>query len=242
MTNPISTAISADGLVGVDEAGRLWLGRVESDGEICYSSSSSKQDVRGMTCAICCRGWEPTVESFEDQSFWRLIDEVVHESCLIRHIGFAERAELGAAIVSARIPHTRLKPIWNGYYAEGYDPKRDRWCLKPWYWTRVITDFDVDPPDDHARSRAEALQRLGHRPDLISITVGWRTKVIALEVRGEGRQTLPWWSDAERAFAEENVTKSFDEKSVELHAYGYEKLREYLSQIATIGNLRRPGH
>lgn len=238
MTNPITRPITPDGLVGFDdERHGVWVGTVDWAGELRFALH---RDVRGHICEICNHAWTMTADAFADQTVWHLTDRTVHKTCLIRHCGFVEREELGNAIVSARIPHIGLKPISNGYYAEGYDVRRDPWAAKPWYWTRVITDFDNDAIDRDATSRVEALERLGYKPDLISIVVGWRKRVIALELSGQGNQTLPWWEEARRAFEPEDVTKSFSEKSVELHCYGYAKLRDYLDRIATIGNLRRP--
>lgn len=239
MTNPITKPITPDGLAGFDDDGHLWLGTVDWTDELRFSCGAY-HDVRDRVCEICNHGWALTAEALADQAFWNLTDSMVHKTCLIRHCGLVEREELGSAIVSARIPHIGLKPIWNGYYTEGYDVRRDPWAAKPWYWTRVITDFANDAVDRDATSRVEALERLGFKPDLISIVVGWRKRVIALEVSGQGNQTLPWWDEARREFESEDVTKSFDEKHIALHCYGYAKLRDYLDRIAAVGNLRRP--
>jgi hypothetical protein len=237
-TNPITSPITPDGLVGFCDRGQLWIGEVEwGSGDLIFRCRG-RQDVREMTCAICRRGWGLDAESFGDQSRWDLINETVHLTCLIRHLGLVERDCFRSALIGARIPNIGLKPIANGLYVAGYDPRRDPWCLKPWYWTRVLTSRDEAPPGRDVQTRVEAMQALGHNPSIISITLGWRKSVASIEVAGEGYQQLHWWEDAEREFKDENVTKHFNAKSVGLHAGGFAVVTDYLTRLARVADLQ----
>lgn len=45
-----------------------------------------------------------------------LIDEYVHQSCLARHLGFVQRADVFRAICDTGIRFEKLIPISNGYW------------------------------------------------------------------------------------------------------------------------------
>lgn len=122
--------ITQDGLVGYDQRGQLMLCAVDAlDDSRTYRGI---RDVRDKTCALCLHGWDTTGPAMSDQCFWTLIEETVHESCLVRHDGFVERQEFFSALVGARIRFRGLATIPNGYWSS------DRSAAKPWYTAELI--------------------------------------------------------------------------------------------------------
>jgi hypothetical protein len=120
--------LTNDGEVGYDKFNQLIWRRRQSDyiGSD-YLVSNFIADVRGKTCLICGRGWELTGKSMGDQLFWRLAEENVHQSCMIRYEGLGERERYYAALYGVT-KFRGLKPIENGYWSSG-----DPWSAKPWY-------------------------------------------------------------------------------------------------------------
>lgn len=86
-----------------------------------------------------------------------------------------------------------------------YWPKAYPEHTKPWYETELL-DYPV------------------------ILTIGYRKRVIEISVEGDW---LPW--EAFRTtFEKEDVTKDFDPKKMLVHAWGNEKMREYLVRIAEV--------
>jgi hypothetical protein len=83
----------------------------------------------GMTCLICCRGWDLTGASLADQYRWSLTESYVHRTCLDRHIGLTERAIYHDALCNAQIRFATLEPVPNRYTGEP---------LRPWYQAHAI--------------------------------------------------------------------------------------------------------
>lgn len=192
----IKKFITDDKRVGYDEFNQLMLATRDGDNTSYHMIS----DLRRQKCALCLRGWEATGESLADQTHWRLTDAYVHQTCLMRHIGFVERSEIYDAVCGARLRFGGLVPIENRYWPKAY-PESTR----PWYETKLL-DYPV-------------LLTVGHRKNVIEITV-------------EG-DWLP--SEALReAFEKADVTKEFAPKIVLIHAWGNEKMREYLTTIAKV--------
>lgn len=162
------------------------------------------KDVRRDKCVICDRGWEASGPSMGDQLHWDLTKSHVHRSCSIRHEGLCERKEIWSAIVGARIQFSGLHPIENGYW-----PKGDPWSAKPWYEAE-LTGFPV------------------------KLVIGTRKRVINIEVRSQGGIKLDWWERAKEMFKDENTTKELSPNVVLIHAWGTEKMRSYVKQIAEI--------
>lgn len=187
--------VTADGMVGYDGFGQFVLTMLTKHGRV----TTHIADVREKTCAICTYGWAPTGLAMEDQHRWGLIDDFVHRSCLVRHMGFVERAEISDAIYAARIRHHGLRVRENGYSC-------DEWA-RPWYYAELI-DFPV------------------------RLDIGWRKRVISIELRPQGGTELEWWSAAQDVFADESSTKDFGADLVLLHAWGYEKAKDYLKRLA----------
>jgi hypothetical protein len=161
-------------------------------------------DVRREKCIICDRGWEATGPSMGDQLYWDLTKSHVHRSCSIRHEGLCERQQIWSAIVGAKIRFGGLLPISNGYW-----PHSDPWSAKPWYEAELL-DFPV------------------------RFVVGARKRVLNIEVHAQGGTKLDWWERAEEMFKDEDVTKEFSSRMVLIHAWGTEKMRQYVKQIADL--------
>lgn len=150
----IVRTITEDGLVGFDQFDQLTLCSI--DERRGWTSYTHIADVRGKTCAICNRGWEPTGPSLSDQYLWSLLDEHVHLSCLARHLSLIERDAVFWAICDARIRFKRLYVDPNGYYLQ-----EDPWGkYRPWYRAELL---------DHP----------------YSLLVGMRKRVWSIELRGE---------------------------------------------------------
>lgn len=93
----IKKFITDDKRVGYDKFNQLMLATRDGDNTSYHMIS----DLRRQKCELCLRGWEATGESLADQTRWRLTDAYVHETCLMRHIGFVERSEIHGAICGA---------------------------------------------------------------------------------------------------------------------------------------------
>ena len=74
----------------------------------------------------------------------------------------------------------------------------------------------------------------------VRLVLGCRKRVDHVEAIAEGGTKLAWWREAEAAFAAEDVTKAFSERSVLLHAWTAEKTREYIATLAKVGGLSVP--
>lgn len=86
-----------------------------------------------------------------------------------------------------------------------YWPKAYPECTKPWYEAKLL-DYPA------------------------ILTVGYRKRVIEMWVEGDW---LPW-ETLRKAFEKEDVTKSFRPNKMLVHAWGNEKMREYLVKIAEV--------
>lgn len=196
--------ITLDGRVGFDSHGQLLAYKVERQ----HMVHEHIADVRGCLCQICGHGWLPNGDSMLDQYRWRLIDDYVHESCLLRHSAFVERAEFDLAIAAARLRFERLVPIENRYW-----PKSISESKKPWYQVKLL---------DHP----------------VEIVIGARKKVDSVSFLPVGDHRFDWWDRAERAFATEDVTKEFGPERILVHAWTNEKMRDYMKRIAQAGKLQ----
>lgn len=197
----IVTPITVDGLVGFDQFQQLIVKIPRGEFTDVYMIA----DVRGMTCAICNHGWQPTAKSMEDQYHWRLVEGYVHQSCIARYVGLTERADFHHALVESRMRFAKLFPIANGYW-----PKSIFWSAKPWY-------------------RAELLDYPA------AIVIGSRKRVISIELMAvRGNEDLEWWQRAKDEFDNEDVTKVFQPRRVLLHAWTNEKLDDYLKRLAKV--------
>lgn len=197
----IERSLTEDGMVGYDQFNQLCLTKQEGK----YEVTTFVSDVREKTCIICNRGWEPTGESFGDQCSWQLVDDIVHLTCLIRHVGLNERAEFQQAMLDARTREVKVRFEMetrpNGYWGD-----RDPYGAKPWYRFKLL-DFPV------------------------WFIIGSRKRVVNIEAIPNGGD-LSWWKAAEEAFATEDVTKDFGPKRVMLHAWTEAKVKEYVKKLA----------
>ncbi len=147
--NAIIRPVTADGMCGYDEFGQFAVSWREDD----YTKLIIARDVRTQTCAICLRGWVATSESLRDQHMWSLLGAVVHESCLVRHRSFVERADFAGAMSKARLRFEGFRTIANGYW-----PASDPWSARPWYEADLL---------DHAAT----------------VVIGSRKNVVHVELR-----------------------------------------------------------
>lgn len=199
--NDILRPITPDGNVGFDQYDQLNWKRWQGE----YTVSSIICDVREMVCVICNHGWELTGPAMGDQCHWRLTDDVVHETCLIRHVGLNERAEFQQAMFDARTRDVKVRFEMETRPNE-YWGNRDPYGAKPWYRFKLL-DFPV------------------------WFTLGSRKRVVSIEAVPNGGE-LSWWREAEAAFAPEDVTKHFNPKRVLLHAWTKAKVKEYVAKLA----------
>lgn len=165
-------------------------------------------DPRGQTCKVCLRGWVLTSESMRDQ-YKDQHDEWLHYSCHIRFLSMKDRDLFDGALVGARIRFPGLREIPSQYWVN--DPI---WAKRSWYVTKVN-----DAP--------------------IQIQIGSRKHVYSMEFTPveDGNFSQAALEDAEREFLSEDVTKHFNRKSVLIHAWTGEKLRDYLKRFSTIFGL-----
>lgn len=215
--NDIIRPITDDGTVGYDQFNQLLAKTPRENGGVV---DSLIQDVRGKTCEICLRGWEPTAKSMIDQHFWREFDSYVHVTCYIRHVALCERSGFYWFLVNARIPFRNFRQIDGRYWR-----KDDAW-YRPWY--------AADLCDSKAE---EAVARLSG--NTVRIEIGWRKRVIAIELIAGGSTHFDWCDAAEKDFTTETVTKDFSPTRILLHAHGSDKAREYIKRLARVGKLAR---
>ena len=88
----------------------------------------------------------------------------------------------------------------------GYWGDRDPYGAKPWYRFKLL-DFPV------------------------WFIIGSRKRVVHVEAIPNGGE-LSWYKEAEEAFADQDVTKHFNPKSVLLHAWTEAKVKEYVAKLA----------
>ena len=228
--SPIVVPLTPDGRFGYDKFGQMLLASKPDAGG--WTSYRSAWDVRTLTCGICRHGWENNADSLGDQVRWRLTDELVHLSCAVRHQGFIERAEITNAVVgNMRFAH--IEPIPNQYYGE--EPYK---TMRPWY-----IFVSIDHP---------VTLEIGHRKRVYSIEVRptlqmppmSKEKIENLfkeEQRRSGKTPFPFakelafYEAAREEFKDEDVTKEFSKKSVLIHAWTSEKLRDYVERLAKVG-------
>lgn len=226
--NSIVKPITADGLVGFDEFNQLCLEEHKEEyGEsVVYRRFVS--DVRQKVCAICNHGWYPSAASMKDQHHWRLVDEpkvgggttygFVHKTCYVRHLALNDRQDVHSALVDARIAFRGLSSMPNRYW-----PKGDVWGdLRPWYRVEVI------PPGIGDTA-----------PTTCEIIIGMRKSVWSIELHPNEGEEFTWYEEAKSAFDKHDVTKEFFQKGILLHAWGAEQMREFLTILNTVGDLRR---
>lgn len=208
--NEILRPITADGMVGFDAFNQLNWKRQEGQ----YTVSSIIADVREKICVICNHGWELTGPSMGDQVRWQLIDDWVHETCLIRHSGLRERAEFQSAMIDARSDDVgvrfKMDTVPNRYWGD-----KDPYGKKPWYRFKLL-DYPV------------------------WFIIGSRKRVVNIEAIPNGGD-LSWWKAAEDVFAAEDVTKEFGPKRVMLHAWNEAKVKEYVAKLAWFAEGRTRG-
>ena len=96
--------LTDDNLFGYDSFGQFML--VEKDGQ--FTRCTLVADVRRKTCLICNHGWEPNGPSIADQYHWDLINDHVHLSCFVRHLGLIDRSKVFDAICNAGIRFSGL--------------------------------------------------------------------------------------------------------------------------------------
>jgi hypothetical protein len=91
--------------------------------------------------------------------------------------------------------------------------------------------------------RADVLKRgfnpTDRVPRGVHICIGHRKRVWEISVTCDTTtdNAIPWYADAEKALAAEEVTKFFGPKKIIVHAWN-DKLHEYLNTIAVVGDLR----
>jgi len=73
----------------------------------------------------------------------------------------------------------------------------------------------------------------------VAFKLGARKRVYHVEVVAQGGTSLSFHAEAEEAFKSEDVTKHFTPSSVLLHAWGFEKMRDYVKRLVEIGKLRK---
>lgn len=162
-------------------------------------------DVRKMLCPICMHGWAETGPSIADQYKFKPFDKIAHLSCVARFHGLKDGMVVHAAIVSARILFRDLTETPNRYW-----PPADRWGKhKPWYTVELL---------DHP----------------FSLEIGFRKNVWSIRVTALPPATCSWAEAAKACFVAEEVTKEFNSEAVLLHAWGNEKLREYVKTLAEV--------
>ncbi len=194
--------VTDDGLVGYDQFNQFAVTSVMADGS---ESSHHITDVRGVTCIICDRGWEPTGPSMADQTNWSMLETLVHLSCFIRHYGLRQRELFWNTLVcDARVRFRGLVAVPNRYWPPG-----DPWSRQPWYQAELV---------EHAAM----------------FVFGRRKRVCHVEVVAQGGTRFDWHGKAEETFKDEGVTKQFSDASVMLHAYTDDKLREYVRKISEV--------
>jgi hypothetical protein len=193
--------VTDDGLVGYDQFDQFSVTKIEEDGaEISWFIA----DVRGRTCLMCDRGWEPTGPSMADQMVWEVSKTIVHTSCFVRHGALCQRELFWEAVVAAKIRFRGLVAIENGYW-----PASDPWAKQPFYEAELM---------DHSAK----------------LILGRRKRVYHVQVVPQGGTKLEWYGAAAIAFEKESVTKEFSDRSVLLHAWLDDKLREYLKRLAEL--------
>lgn len=198
--------VTEDGLVGYDQFDQFAVTQVLPDGT---QSSHHIADVRGRTCVMCERGWEPTGPSMADQLKWTISESFVHLSCFVRHGALVQRELFWTALVnSAEVRFHGFEPIANNYW-----PSSDPWAKQPWYQAFLM---------DH-----QAKFILGRRKNV------YHVEVVPLD-----GTRLGFHVQAAKAFEAENVTKEFSSVSVMLHAWSSDKLREYVKKIAKVAGYR----
>lgn len=213
--------LTDDGLFGFDQFDQFMLGTKDVDGGMRFHFVA---DVRQKVCAICTRGWEPTGPSIGDQARWGLIDEYVHQSCLARHLGFVQRADVFQAVCDAGIRFEKLIPIPNGYWGP-----EDAWGKHmPWYQADLI---------DHPYQL-----RIGHRKRVWEIVLLPYGRAQASKRLSGPEATVSFYAEAKAEFGpeeKEGITQTIDKRQVLLHAYGTAKMAEYVSRLAKVGNLNK---
>jgi hypothetical protein len=162
------------------------------------------RDPRGQICRVCLQGWVLTSESMKDQYKDRH-DDWLHYSCYIRSLSMKDRDLFSDALIGARIRYDGLKEIASQYWRND-----TLWAKRSWY----VTKTDGAP---------------------IQITIGSRKRVYSVEFtpQEDGEFSASVIEDLKREFREEDVTKEFNRKSVLLHAWTGEKLKEYLKRLST---------
>jgi len=177
-----------------------------------YISTHHISDVRGKTCALCGRGWELNGPAFSDQRYVQTQEKWVHETCLMRNRAWDEFYSVQGAFSAARMPHYGLKEIPNQYW------RNDRlYSMIPWY--------SIAPKEKAG---------LG-----IMFVVGHRKNVWSIEVMAEsGLAVIP--ERLSKAFENEDVTKEFGPAKGLIHAWGDQKMKDYIKVMVDVLGLARP--
>jgi hypothetical protein len=203
--NDILKPITPDGNVGYDQFNQLICTRMHPGGD--WKVTTHIADMRNKTCRICQQGWKLSAESFHDQFHWSLIDDWVHETCVMRHYALVERAEYERHFIDARV-RFKVVEIENGYWGKPDDDCR--MGLKPWYRIEL-----TEHPANY-------------------FIIGARKRVTSIRVCGP----TPWFEVAEKAFADQAVTKDFDPNGVMVHAGSIEKEKEYVRHLVKAGGFQ----
>lgn len=164
-------------------------------------------DPRGHKCPMCLQGWVLTVESLKDQNYNREFKEWWHYTCFIRYLTMKDRDLFFGALVDAKIRFSGLEEMPSQYWRN--DPI---WSKRNWYFTKAL-----DQP--------------------IEIIMGSRKRVYNIEFIPTNEAPLKAWQEAAQEFAKEEVTKEFGPKRVLLHAWGGQKLKDYLKRLSTVFGL-----
>ena len=217
--NDIVRPLTQDGMVGWDAHDQLWLWKAEGKNRV----GTIIADVRGKTCPVCARGWEPTAVSLGDQYFWRSREEWAHESCFTRYLGIDEHEFWHGALCSVVRFHGLVK-LPNEYGGAWNTP-----------WYRI-------PLCDVPRTL-----KLGRRKRVYHMEIeALEAELAAPRDAEEGARRLVAkarmdFSKAEALFKSEDVTKEFSEHSVMIHAWDRERARQYLRKFAEILGLEPRG-
>jgi hypothetical protein len=164
-------------------------------------------DVREFTCKICLQGWKTTADSLRDQ-YKNQYDEWIHLSCYVRYFALQDRDLFFSSLVGARIRFDGPTEMDSQYWC------RDKfWIGRKWCEMKAL-----DQP--------------------IKITMGSRKRVYSLQFEPiEGVFSDKVFESAKMEFDKEEVTKEFGATRILLHAWGAEKLRDYVKRLSNVFGL-----
>lgn len=217
-----------------DNNDQLWISKEDKDGSVW---STIINDPRSSYCAFCNHGWENTIASITDsiqlgqspilQNGNR--KNFAHRSCWMGYLARTEFDEFSKALQSAGLIYDNLTETPNGYGCA--------WNT-PWYKARLIGTFKLN--NDHHKLVSPI-------PIPIPIHIGWRKRVVSvtvslstrIEIREERKKLALLVDDVTKEFGDQHWSTKDPvpdtiEKSILFHAWGYEKLAEYLNDLSLL--------